>query len=274
MARALVLLALLAACRSTTTTPETSPPRFAVLTRGGIGIHEGASRTAVPHTEDVETFCWNADGTAFLATTGDALIHVTPDGRRRVLSRGWFAVRFPTASPDGRHVAVSGRRTNTEPWGVWTMRVDAKGPARRLVDGYDPAWNADGRRIYYERFRPRRGLSFFDLGSGETQTFMDDGRGSHTVTCSPSGRMILFTRGRALVVLEPGNATVRELTGARTYNRFPSVSPGERYVIYFRQDPSGETHPENALVILDLQNGAEQIVDVPAELAQFAPSRG
>jgi hypothetical protein len=49
------------------------------------------------------------------------------------------------------------------------------------------------------------------------------------------------------------------------------VSPGERYVLFFREDPSGLTHPERAIILLDLRTGKEQILDTPAELAVFAP---
>jgi len=272
MARALVLLALLAACRSPARAPETAPPRFAILTPDGIEIRSGSDRVTVPRTNDLDSFCWRRDGGAFFATTGSTLFEVSPGGARRVILDGWRALRFPAAAPNGKRIAVCGRRRNGEPWGVWTLRADGTGRPLRLVDGYAPAWEADGHRIYYERFQPRRGLSVIDISSGATQKFFDTGPLAHTVTCAPSGRMILFTRGRALTLFEPSKSSVRALTDDRTYNRFPSVSPGERYVIFFRQDPSGETHPDRGLVILDLQTGAERILDVDAELAKFAPA--
>jgi len=271
MARALILVALLAACRSPPPPPETRPPRFAILMPQGIEIQDDTTRIAVPRTDDVETFCWTSDGAGFYATNDDALIHVSVAGKRRVLTEGWHAIRFPAVSPDGNRIAFSGRQRTGEPWGVWVISTRPDSRPRRTVDGYGPAWEADGTRLYFERFRPNRGLSMVDMSNGETHPFLDDGRSAHTVTCSRSGGLIIFTRGRALTLFKRASSSVHELTSQRAYNRFPSISPGERYIIYFRQDPTGETHPERALVILDLETLEEQVLDVPAELAKFAP---
>jgi len=271
MPRTLLILTLCAACRSGALPPELAPPRFAVLAPDGIVVHDGETRTPVPTTVNLDTFCWTRDGKGFYATTEDALVAVEPNGERTVLSDGWIGIRFPAVSPDGAAIAIGARRKVGEAWGVWLIPLKGKGKARRLVDGYGPSWSADGTRIYYERYKPNQGLSVFDLSSGESIPFLDDGRRAYTVDCARSGRMILFTRGRALTLYEPGKSSVRELTDQRTYNRFPSVSPGERYVIFFRQDPTGETHPERAIVLMDLHNETEQILDIDASLAKFAP---
>jgi len=271
MARSVLLIFLLVACQSAPRAPELTPPRFAVLTPDGLVIHDGETRSTVPATDDLDTFCWTRDGLGFLGTTRTELVAVPPHGPRRVLSRDWFAIRFPALSPDGKRIAVGARRKRGEAWGVWLIPIDGKGKARRLVDGYGPSWSADGQSIYYERYKPNQGLSIMHLSNRETHPFLDDGRQSYTVSCARSGRMVAFTRGRALTLYEPGKSSVRELTSQRTYNRFPSFSPGERYLIFFRQDPTGETHPERAIVILDLETETEQIIDVPASLARFAP---
>jgi len=269
--RAVLALALLAACQSGAPPPEDAPPRFAALTQAGLVVHDGEARETVPDTDDVDTFCWAAEGNGFLATTKRELVRIAPDGRRTLLSSGWFAIRFPAVSPNGKRIAFGGRRKRGEAWGVWLVRADGAGEPRRLLDGYGPSWSADGTSIYFERYKPNQGLSVLHLGSGEARPFLDDGRQAYTVDCSRSGRMIVFTRGRALTLYEPGKSSVRELTDHRTYNRFASFSPGERYLIFFRQDPTGETHPERAIVVLDLQTDTEQVLELTAEFARFAP---
>ncbi|MHC4952949.1 MAG: TolB family protein [Planctomycetota bacterium] len=261
---------VLAACR-TPIPPEESPPRYAVLTPEGILVVDGDNvRQPVPGTGEIDTFAWAAGGRGFLATEGGALLLIGLDGERRMLSESWFAIRFPAASPDGKSIAVGARRKRGDPWGVWVLRSDGSRP-RRLVDGYDPSWSADGTRLYFERFKPNQGLSVLDLGSSEARPFLDDGRRAFTVTCSRSGRLVAFTRGRALALYESSKSSVRELTHHRSYNRFPSFSPGERYLLFFREDPTGETHPERAIILLDLKTETETILDHQTTQAIFAP---
>jgi len=262
------LSTLVAACSSllflvscaTPMPPETAPPRFALLTPEGILVVDANERSLVAETADVTSLCWAADGTGFLATTGTALVHVDIAGRRRTISDGWLAVRFPAVSRGGKRIAVSGRRRQGEAWGIWL--IGRKTP-RRLVNGIDPAWSADGRSIYFERYKPNQGLSVFDLQSGEASPFLDDGRRAYGVDCAPSGRLVVFTRGSRLVLYEPGKSSVRPVTDGRAKARFASISAGGRYVLYFRDDPSGQTHPDRAIVLHDLDTGTEALVPAP-----------
>ncbi len=252
-------LLLVVSC-ATPIPPETAPPRFALLTPEGILVVDANERSLVAETADVTSFCWAADGTGFLATTGTALVHVDLAGRRSAISKGWLAVRFPAASRDGKRIAVSGRRRQGEAWGIWL--IGNKTP-RRLVNGIDPAWSADGRSIYFERYKPNQGLSVFDLQSGEASPFLDDGRRAYGIDCAPSGRLVVFTRGSRLVLYEPGKSSVRPVTDGRAKARFASISSGGRYVLYFRDDPSGQVHPDRAIVLHDLETSTETLVPAP-----------
>jgi Tol biopolymer transport system component len=72
---------------------------------------------------------------------------------------------FPRAtdwSPDGRRLAIA---QNGGVSGVWVYSFDARA-YRRVVDGNNPAWLSDGRRVIYEN---RGRLFIADTASGATR---------------------------------------------------------------------------------------------------------
>jgi len=266
----LCTLLFVAACQ-TVLPEENSPPRFALLTPKGILVVDANARSTIRGTADLTSFCWAADGSGFYATTDTALLRIDLSGKRRIVSDGWLAVRFPAVSPNGKRIAVSGRRRPGEAWGIWVLERGQ----RRLVNGIEPAWAADGRSLYFERYKPNQGLSVLDLQSGEATPFLDDGRRAFGVDCSRSGRKVVFVRGGRLALYEPGKSSVRNLSDGPGKARSPSISPGERYILYFRDDPTGQTHPERAIILRDLQTRSETVVPTPpnTEHPQFAPRR-
>ena len=93
--------------------------------------------------------------------------------------------------------------------------------------------------------------------------------------CSRSGRKLVFVRAGRLALYEPGKSSVRNLSDGPGKARSPSISPGERYILYLRDDPTGQTHPEQAIILHDLRTRSESVVPTPpnTEHPQFAPRR-
>jgi Tol biopolymer transport system component len=75
-------------------------------------------------------------------------------------------VQYPAPSdwsPDGRQIAIDG--VGGSGAGVWVYSLETR-TYRRLADGSDPAWLADGRRLVYDN---RGRLRVVDTITGNTK---------------------------------------------------------------------------------------------------------
>jgi Tol biopolymer transport system component len=74
----------------------------------------------LPAWPDVYTVGWAADGTSLFATdfapTGSSLLHISLDGKARVLYKGAKELELPKASPDGRYLAFGEVVSNSNVW--------------------------------------------------------------------------------------------------------------------------------------------------------------
>lgn len=112
----------------------------------------------------------------------------------------------PAWSPDGRTLAFAAREGLGSAIHVVTL---AGGGHRRLGEGGEPAWAADGR-IYYSL---RDSIFARALDGTPPQLVVPDAR---TPTPSPDGRWLAFVRGpaatAALYVLDPGSGAETRIT--------------------------------------------------------------
>jgi Tol biopolymer transport system component len=89
-----------------------------------IRVREIRSRTAsdmaLPEWPELYTIGWSADGKSLFATdfapTGSSLLHISLDGRVRVLYKAAKEVELPKASPDGRQLAFGEVVSSSNVW--------------------------------------------------------------------------------------------------------------------------------------------------------------
>lgn len=61
-----------------------------------------------------------------------------------------FSAYSPAWCPDGEHLAFTGFQMGDPAWGVYIQHL-ASGALHRIASGRNPAFSADGRKLYYDR---------------------------------------------------------------------------------------------------------------------------
>ena len=61
-----------------------------------------------------------------------------------------FSAYSPAWCPDGEHLAFTGFQMGDPAWGVYILHL-ASGALHRVVSGRNPAFSADGRKLYYDQ---------------------------------------------------------------------------------------------------------------------------
>jgi eukaryotic-like serine/threonine-protein kinase len=148
--------------------------------------------------------------------------------------------RFPTISPDGRHVVFSdGMGGNADAARLWvrdTERADA-----RILDGTEgallPFWSPDSAAI---AFFAKGALKRLDLATGSVQTLCDApaGRGG---AWSPDGTIIFSPDQNAPImrVAAQGGSPATRLDAAQDSHRVPSFLPDGRHFVFTKLRNSG-----------------------------------
>jgi hypothetical protein len=153
--------------------------------------------------------------------------------------------RFPTISPDGRHVVFSeGWGGNPEAARLWvrdTERADA-----RILDGTDgavlPFWAPDSAAI---AFFAKGALKRLDLATGSVQTLCDCTPAGRGGAWSPDGTIIFAPDSLAplmRIAAQGGpQAAVTRLDAAaqETSHRLPSFLPDGRHFVFTKLRNSG-----------------------------------
>jgi dipeptidyl aminopeptidase/acylaminoacyl peptidase len=122
-----------------------APDESALLAVRETGVfilnRDGSERSLL--ASDASAADWCADGRVVVAQHGEIwLLDVTrPGGARRLTYRGGAD---PSCSPHSRQVTFTRRDA------IWTIPTKG-GRARRLTDGFAPAWSPDGKQIAYLR---------------------------------------------------------------------------------------------------------------------------
>lgn len=244
-------------------------PRFAWMAEDGVRVRAGAEERTIPDTADVSTFAWDRDGAALVATAGGALFRVDVEsGARTVLADGFRDVRFPdVASATGRIAYAVREDREGEHWELQICDAEGSNP-RRLCAGYDPSFTPDGRLVF-EVYAPNARLMAIEPShpGGRPAPLFDDETARHTVASDATGRLT-WSSGGALF-LTAGDRTTRISPDEPVYDRFGSVSPDGRWLLFFRsRGERGE-----AIVARDLERGDEHVIvtDPRHPLASFAP---
>ena len=151
--------------------------------------------------------------------------------------------RFPTISPDGRHVVFSDGIGNPEAGRLWvrdTERADA-----RILDGTEgallPFWSPDSAAI---AFFAKGALKVLDLATGSVQTVCNApaGRGG---AWSPDGTIIFSPEQKAPIMRvsaqggSPVAVTRLDAAAQETSHRLPSFLPDGRHFVFTTLRDSG-----------------------------------
>jgi len=281
-AAALVLLGAAAACGGREAPPVAAPPPAPVVwlvtvaPRGApvadevVGLPDGARLLAL-------------DPAASAAAPGAA-----PGAAPVDLGAGLASAGDGCVTADATRVAFVGRRTPTDPWGVWTCAPD--GSERRAVatgtaDAAAPAWLPDGRLVFAMAVPDpaplpalRRAWALFvadDAGGAPSRitfgaaldldpTLLADGRVLYAAwQPGPSdghGRFALFT------VHPDGTGAARLHGDAATppYVRRPRVGVDGTIAFVAGALPGGDGARASRAFALDPRNPAAAAVEVPA----------
>ena len=206
---------------------------------------------------------WSPDGEsiAFLSRrsnrhrTGQTwptlVIQPIAEGQPLELQLGFRRMGRPSWSPDGKQLAVSGRRERHQ--GIFA--IDATQGSVELIvqaktSGYGrPQWSPDGRSLLYRDWpndKPR--FISYDMGSGQKEELLSTIDGQSAL--SPDGRQLAIVErsrqdetSRLSVRDVEGGATV-ELATARAPARIgsrPSWTPEGKRVVFWKTDLDNDT---------------------------------
>jgi len=127
------------------------------------------------------------------------------------------AVAAPAATPAGapsmasakKATALSGRLLFQGSFGgaFYTINADGSG-LRRVTDGTDPAWSADGKRIAFTRWREPRGVWVVNADGSAERRVYDWGQ-ARWPSWSPDGGRVLFSRATGAGRQEDGEFCFR-----------------------------------------------------------------
>ncbi len=207
-----------------------------------------------------------------------------------------IAINFrPRFSPDGRTIAFVSDRSGQ--YNLWLMDSDGGNPRAVFTDPNvrvtTPSWTPDGQYIVVQR-QPG-GLWMYHRDGGEGVALLgSDFESAGSPSVSRDGRYVYFdlSKGRTLEGAVGGDHQVRRLelkTGEvlritsgepNTQIRLssgggyvPEVSPDGRWLAYARRIPDGTVNfrghsfgPRTALIVRDLESGAERVVMDPIEM--------
>jgi TolB protein len=220
----------------------------------------------------------NADGTGYRRlTTNDNVQHyypsLSPDGRSvlyaafreeniyeiyrleladgsvdRLTNRVGVATA-PEYSPDGDRIAFTRGNPRNNTFQIWLMDRNGDNAGNiPMINGWDPTWSPDGRRILFASDRD---------GTIQLYTMNREGRQLTRITSlpsirgrsdwSPDGQFIVTYSGepwnREVYILNADGSNVRQLTPSGGNSQGPSFSPDGQWVVFTAYfDNYGDDH--------------------------------
>lgn len=185
---------------------------------------------------------WSPDGQSILFTGGDVLSNVDvwsmkADGSERTrLTEHAERDAFPRWAPDGASIAFVSQREGDV--SIWLMDVDG-GNKRKLVQGRQPSWSPDGRRIVFtsSAFEGNDEIYIIDADGSNMRRLTDNKRIDWFPSLSPDGLLLAMASerfGGQEILLAGGDFSrqVRVTVAENSFEVSPVWSPDGRGLAY------------------------------------------
>ncbi len=210
--------------------------------------------------EDI--FVMNADGTNLRQLTSNPLALLSPGINN-------FSDYAPAWSPDGKHIAFTTARNNTEitsvDWNIYIMNADGSNPHRFMSRAVEPAWSPDGKWIAYAsagRFSDIYAAPA-ETGSGGLEVTQFGNAAVASPDWSPDGKRIVFAKAdygqdvSEICVVGADGSGLTQLTTLDAQSAEPAWSPDGQKIV-FQSNPRGST---NIFVINSDGTGLAQLTN-------------
>ena len=165
-----------------------------------------------------------------------------PAGPEEVLSEGRVIDRYPSYSPDGKHIAYSSDRLGGQE--IWLLDVEKRERHRLSLPGTDqgastPYWSPDGKKLALARVKSggQRAVWLVAVDGSAAEELIPPAEGLGYGQISPDGSRLVFSRRSGenlqLFVLDMKTRKQQALTSSPG-NKWEGVwSPDGKWIVYF-----------------------------------------
>ena len=180
---------------------------------------------------------WSPDGRRIAYSAPDArkgeaiwIMNADGSGARTLTHPGTGSDQHAAWSPDGERIAFD-RTTHGPSWvDIWIMNANGTGAKRVHRSGMQVSWAPNGQQISFEAFSfsaADEGIWTMNLKSGRLQHIVSSTTGSEDPSWSPTGRLIVFSRGHqdsadlgpaGIWVIRPDGSGLRRIARGRYWD--------------------------------------------------------
>lgn len=191
-------------------------------------------------------------------------------GEETLLVPDDYQNKYPSFSPDGRHVLYTSWRNPTDRSGVWMVDLTSGRETQLVSDRFDnafPSWSPDGRRALFSSWRndtngdgridlqDNSELRIVEVRTQEERTLVEDRWNNMYAAWSPDGERVAYLSRRrdtngdgridsldncGLYVVEVATNRERCIVPDTRYCKFPSFTPNGKSLAYLGSPEEGQ----------------------------------